>query len=356
MKSGRELPGQSKLLPLKPILDCLPWETPHPIIVPRYHQITKLIIKDSHEKNQRGGTNQVLAQLSSRYWIVSARETIREWETECMMCRRRTVTPAKQVMAPLPELRTRKSLCAFSQTSIDFAGPSYTKQGRGKTRLKRYLCLFTCIATRAVHLEVAYGLDTNSFLDAFFRMASQRGLPRTDNGTNFVGANNELEELAALGREKIQEKSASYGIQWHFNPPLAPHFSGVHEVMINAAKKAIYAILSNSDVTDEELLSAVVGAEGLINSRPLTYQTANPQDPFPLTPNDFLHGQLGGQFAPDAVDSTAFNPRRRRRHFWHRWLREWLPSLNTRKKRFREQENFQEGDVVIVMSPDTPRG
>ena len=94
--------------------------------------------------------------------------------------------------------------------------------------------------------------------------------------------------------------------------------------MIKAAKEAIYAILSSADVTDEELLSAVVGAEGLIYSRPLTYQSVNPQDPVPLTLNH-LHGQLGGRFAPDTVDSTAFNPRRswRRvlelvRHFWHR--------------------------------------
>ena len=135
--------------------------------------------------------------------------------------------------------------------------------------------------------------------------------------------------------------------------------------MIKAAKKAIYAILSSADVTDEELLSAVVGAEGLINSRPLTYQSVNPQDPVHLTPNHFLHGKLGGWFAPDTVDSTAFNPRRCWRrvqelvcHFWNRWLRQWLPSLIARKKWFREQENFQEGDVhvVIVMSPDTPRG
>ena len=66
-------------------------------------------------------------------------------------------------MAPLPELRTQKSLCAFSQTSVDFAGRSYTKQGRGKTRHKRYLCLFACFSTRAVHLEVPYGLDADSF-------------------------------------------------------------------------------------------------------------------------------------------------------------------------------------------------
>ncbi|XP_068696853.1 uncharacterized protein [Montipora foliosa] len=170
--------------------------------------------------------------------------------------------PTKQVIAPLPGLRTQKSLRAFSQKSVDFAAWTILYQaGKRKNRHKRYLCLFTCLGTRAVHLEVAYGLDTDSFLNAFFRMVSRRGLPKdvlSDNGTNFVGANNELEELAGLDREKIQEKTACYGIKWHFNPPLAPHFSGVHEVMIKAAKKAIYAILSSADFTDEELLSAVV--------------------------------------------------------------------------------------------------
>ena len=173
-----------------------------------------------------------------------------------MQRRRRKATPAKQIMAPLPELRTRKSLHAFSQTSVDFGGPFITKQGRGKTRQKRYLCLFTCLATRAVHLEVAFSLDTDSFLNAFFRMASRRGLPEDvvcDNGTNFVGGSNELKDLEALNKKKIQHATLSYGVNWHFNPPLAPHFSGVHEIMIQAAKKAIYAILNCADITDEEL-------------------------------------------------------------------------------------------------------
>ena len=111
-----------------------------------------------------------------------------------MQCRRRKATSAKQIMAPLPELRTRKSLRAFSQTSVDFRGPFITKQGRGKTRQKGYLCLFTCLATRAVHLEVAFSLDTDSFLNAVFRMASRRGFPEDvvcDNGTNFVGGRNQ---------------------------------------------------------------------------------------------------------------------------------------------------------------------
>ena len=118
-----------------------------------------------------------------------------------MQCRRRKATPAKQIMAPLPELRTRKYLRAFSQTSVDFGGPFITKQGRGKARQKRYLCLFTCLATRAVHLEVAFSLDTDLFLNAFFRMASRCGLPEDvvcDKGTNFVGGSNELKDLEAL--------------------------------------------------------------------------------------------------------------------------------------------------------------
>ena len=81
--------------------------------------------------------------------------------------------------------------------------------------------------------------------------------------------------------------------------------------MIKAAKKTIYAILNCADITDEELLSAVAGAEGLMNCRPLTYQSTNPSGLTPLTPNHFLHGQLGGKFAPETVDEVAFNLRKR---------------------------------------------
>ncbi len=114
----------------------------------------------------------------------------------------------------------------------------------------------------------------------------------------------------------------------------------------------------------EELHTAVTKAEGLINSRPVTYQSANPNDIVPLTPNHFLIGQMGGNFAPtQIVDNTKFslNQRWRRiqeliRHFWSRWMIEWLPTLQGRRKWKREQPNLKVGDVVLVVSPDTPRG
>ena len=105
--------------------------------------------------------------------------------------------------------------------------------------------------------------------------------------------------------------------------------------MIKSVIRAIMAILNNADVKDEELVMAFCGAEALINSRPLTYQSANIKDDVPLTPNHFLHGRMGGQFAPEVVDGIVHDPKRRWwrvqeliRHFWHRWLKEWIPSLS----------------------------
>ena len=381
--NNREIPKTSKLLSLNPRIDehglvrCdgrlkyaefLPFDVRYPIILPRKNWITKLIVKRYHENGKHvSGTNQTLSSLSAKFWIISGREEIREYENECYYCRRKKAKAAEQVMAPLPEIRFKTPLHAFARTAVDFGGPFITVQGRGKRREKRYLCLFTCLNSRAVHLEVAFGLDTDSFLNAFYRMVNRRGLPKeviSDNGTNFVGANKELQELVSLlDKDKINDAICNQGIKWHFNPPLAPHFGGVHETMIKAAKRAIYAILGNADITDEELLTAFTGAEALINSRPLTYQSANPKDDIPLTPNHFLHGQIGGQFAPESVDTMDFNPRKRWRriqelikHFWQRWIREWLPGLSKRHKWTKTRKDLKPGDVVLVMNPNLPRG
>ncbi|XP_052771184.1 uncharacterized protein LOC128210870 [Mya arenaria] len=380
---GQKLSNKSKLVGLNPVLDqdelvrsdgrlkyaeFLSYDIRFPIILPRKHWVTKLIVKHHHEQGFHvAGTSQTLASLSLRFWILSGREAIREWENECMKCRRRKAQPATQIMAPLPDIRLRNSMKAFCQVAVDFGGPYITVQGRGRRRKKRYLCLFTCLMSRAVHLEVAFGLDTSSFMNAFYRMVNRRGLPKemiSDNGTNFVGADRELQELVAmLDTSKISEDGANKGIQWHFNPPLAPHFGGVHEIMIKAAKRAAFAVLKGADVTDEELITAFTGVEALLNSRPLTYQTANPLDQLPLTPNHFLFGQAGGHFAPESVDTTDYSPQKRWRrlqelvrHFWGRWMREWLPSLTSRKKWYFPQRDLKEGDVVLVISPDTPRG
>ncbi|CAC5357995.1 unnamed protein product [Mytilus coruscus] len=175
--TSKGLSKTSKLLGLQPRIDengfirCdgrleyadfLPFDARYPIILPQKNWVTKLIVKHYYEIGKHvSGTNQTFSALLSRFWIISGREEIREYEHECYTCRPKKAKVAEEVMAPLPEIRFKTPLHALALTAVDFGGPFITVQGRGKRRQKRYLCLFTCLASRAVHLEVAFGLDTD---------------------------------------------------------------------------------------------------------------------------------------------------------------------------------------------------
>ena len=165
----------------------LPYDVKHPIELPRKNAVTRLIIQHYHNQaHHEGGTNHTITALSAKYWIICGREAIREFETSCMECKKRKAKAASQIMAPLPPSRLLVTLKAFDKVGLDYGGPFLTKQGRGKVRIKRYLCLFTCLATRAEHLEMEFNLTTSSFLNAFWRMTYRRGLPtyiNSDNGT-----------------------------------------------------------------------------------------------------------------------------------------------------------------------------
>ncbi|XP_068697551.1 uncharacterized protein [Montipora foliosa] len=168
LASDGPLRGNSRLR-----LADIAWEARHPIILPRKHEVTRLIVERLLKDNDHAGTKQILASLSARFWLPGAWEVSRECERACMVCMRRTVRPASQIMAPLLAVQSQMSLRAFTNISVDFSGPFLVKQGRGKVKLKRYLCFFACMNTRAIHLAMAYGLDT----DSFYKMTSRRGFP-----------------------------------------------------------------------------------------------------------------------------------------------------------------------------------
>ena len=164
----------------------------------------------------------------------------------------------------------------------------------------------------------------------------------SDNGSNYIGAAQEIKELVdSMDQDKIQRLTSNQGIEWQFNSPEAPHFGGVFERMIKSAKRAIYAILKEADVNDEELQTVFTGAESLLNSRPLTTVSGDANGEPVLTPNHFLIGQMGGELAPDTVDTTAVSVRRQWRRVqklihrvWSRWMREYLPSIGSQQKWF----------------------
>ncbi|KAJ8025043.1 hypothetical protein HOLleu_35134 [Holothuria leucospilota] len=123
------------------LIEVLPYHVRYPISLPRKHDVTRLVVKQYHEKgNHAVGTNHSLSLISEKFWIIHGREEVREYERNCVVGKRNSVKPATQVMAPLPKQRVRTSLRAFSKVAVDYGEPFFTVQGKRKMRAKRYLC------------------------------------------------------------------------------------------------------------------------------------------------------------------------------------------------------------------------
>ena len=268
-----------------------------PMILPKRHRVTQLLIAQEDELcRHSAGPHHLLSNLRQRFWIVDGLAVVKAVRANCIIRKKLWARPAQQLMGPLPSYRTATSLKPFSRVGVDFAGPFETKQGRGKVRTKRYKCLFTCLEVRACHLEMAYGPNTDAFMMAFSRFTKRRGvhtLVVSDNGTNFTSTEKELRAAVRdLDKHRIKQAFVNQHVEWRFNPARALHFGGVFEAMIKAAKRAIVHTIRNSVPTDEELQTSFVEAENLLNTRPVTAISADPDDLQPLTPLHFLVGRI----------------------------------------------------------------
>lgn len=195
--------------------------------------MTTLIIRYTYEQLGHAGRGHILAKLLERYWIVRANSAVRQLISSCVSCRRIKATPQDQKMADLPEDQVTPAL-PFTYVGVDYFGPYVTKEGR-KER-KRYGALFTCLISRAGHIEVAHSLEIDCFLNVLRRFITRHGPVheiRSDNGTNFVGAKRELSQAVnKMDHKEITEKLCQQQIDWKFNPPAASHMGGVWERQI----------------------------------------------------------------------------------------------------------------------------
>ena len=149
----------------------LPTDIKHPYIIPKDCHLTKLLVAHHHQRCEHQGRGITLNHIrSSGYWIIGATSAINHYIHHCVKCRRWRSFPQRQKMADLPKDRLEPAP-PFTYSAVDCFGPWIIKDGRRE--VKRYGVLFTCMASRAIHLEVANSLDTNLFLNAYQRFVGR---------------------------------------------------------------------------------------------------------------------------------------------------------------------------------------
>jgi len=349
-----------------------PEEVKHPILLPPRHVVTQLLIEYEHHKSDHfGGYRYVLAKTRLKFWIMNGPTSVKHYLRDCFTCRHIKAQPMEQMMAPLPAARFTVKKRVFTASAVDYLGPLYVKVNRSNQ--KRWICLFTCLATRCIHLEKVHSLSTDSFIKAYLRFVYARGFSlRTlysDNATCFKGADSELKQaIANLDQKKICHTLRAHGITWIFHPPLASHQAGVVERQVRTVRKVFQAKqVTTMDkifktvqakpygvTNDEDLDTLLKEAELIINSRPLTPISESPDDFAALTPLTIMTGILH----PDApVDEFCNNDvlikslratQELADDFWELWCADYFPLLQKSIKWHKVRENLKPGDLVLV--------
>ncbi|XP_074029501.1 uncharacterized protein [Leptinotarsa decemlineata] len=359
--------GQDNILRLSGRLDeaqHLDINMRQPIVLDSRNWMTKLLIRHYHKLNHHQGREQIINHLRERFWIINVRSAVKACISSCIICKKKNARVETQQMGLIPDFRTVQQCRPFMITGMDYFGPMTVTIGRRKE--KRYGVIFTCMSTRAIHLELASSLTTDSAIMSIRRFICRRGNPseiHSDNGSNLCGAEKEMKQaIKELDSNRIQQFCCIRHIKWFKNPPAASHMGGIWERMIKSVKSALKVILTQQSPKEEILHTLIVEIEYTVNSHPLTYVSSDHQDVEALTPNHFLIGK-SNEVNPLGISADTNSHLRKQWRvaqryadlFWKRWIREYVPSLIKRSKWQFNSSDVAEGDIVIIADDSFPR-
>ncbi|XP_030208539.1 uncharacterized protein LOC115556311 [Gadus morhua] len=382
LSKGVPLPSHNSLHSLDAFLDkdgvfrvggrlcnsSLPNSIKHPAIIPKDHHITKMIIAHHHERIEHQGKGLTLNEIRSHgYWIPGINRAVASHIRQCVTCRRHRKPTEEQRMADLPPERVEPSP-PFTFCGMDCFGPFLTKQGRKEN--KRYGLLFTCFSSRAIHIEMLDGMSTDALINGLRCFIAMRGAVRqikSDQGSNFVGAKNELKEaLKEVDADRLAVFLAEKQCDFCMNAPYSSHVGGVWERQIRTVRSVLRSTLalSSGRLNDASLRAFLYEAMAIVNSRPLTVDNlSDPHSLEPLTPNHLLTMKTVRALPPpgEFVREDMYGKKRWRHvqylaeQFWSRWRKEYLANISLRQRWHAPKRNLQVGDIVMMKGEDAHR-
>jgi hypothetical protein len=268
-------------------------------------------------------------------------------------------------MSDLPQERF-DSGPPFTHVGVDCFGPFFITERRKE--MKRYGMLFTCLVSRAIHIESVQSMDSDSFINALRRFVSLRGPIRSlrcDQGTNFMGGIRQLKShVNPVTDDKVKQFLLDNDCDFIVNAPHASHQGGIWERQIRSARSVLSTLLASEghQLDDEGLRTVMYEVTSIVNSRPLT-STGDVTSSLPLSPNMLLTMKSNVVLPPpgDFSDADKYCRKRWRRvqyianTFWERWRKEFICQLQQRQKWYRPKRNFKVGDIVLVIDETLPR-
>ena len=402
LKEGKNVKVNSPLLKFNPYYDGddklikmggrlqfsdLTEDEKHPIILPNKSYIVKLIAEEIHRRQLHAGINHTLICIRDQYWIIRARQLVRNIVKSCFICRKVNPVRLKVLQAPLPRDRIVQT-APFDVVGVDFTGPLLVYQGLPKFRKdpelkvkvasyegvpykKMYICLFTCAVTRAVHLELVWDLSTDSFINSFRRFISARGMCKviySDNAGAFQKANKDLKFYVSLMKGKsFQNYLTQANIEWKFILECSPWWGGFYERLMQNIKKPLKKILGQSRLNVDQMTTILKEIEAQINSRPISSVSDEALEQNYLTPASFLIGRstMNMPLKPRpnqkiVSDQRILNKLLKQQHkyldlVWRSWKEEYLRTLGTVNNKLNHTDCVKVGEIVLVGSLNLPR-
>ena len=292
----------------------LPKDMRNPILLPRNHPLVYLLLQHMHETNRHCGYQRLMHEAGRKFWIIGLRGMAKYLTNKCVVCNKLRKKLLGQIMGQIPSLRVAAGFPPFSNTAIDMFGPFHIRLGR-KALKEAQVIIFTCMTTRAVHLELVSDKSTETFLLASC-FASLRGHP---------------------------------SMCWS-----ASHQNGMVESLIKSVRQAMDATFKNQTFTEEQWRTFLAETTYLINSRPLYSSSERFWESPPITPKDILIGSHNSP--PQRESEEKINPRDLLRStedrvnaFWNCRVKYFAPILLPRNEWFRTREDVKVGDLVLEL-------